>query len=210
MAFIDTTAAAEAQGDVHAMYERQQQAYGYVPNYARVFCYRPELMGLWADLQRGIRRHMDKKTYELATLAAAIALRSTYCALAHGSVLKAFYSEAEIVAIVAGNGVAEGVITTREQALMDFAQQVARDAGGVRQEDVDHLKSVGLTDAEVFDIAATASARAFFTKLVDGLGSDGDHDYPGLTHALKDALVVGRPIAVAETGCVVTDKAAMT
>ena len=38
------------------MYERQETFWGFVPNYARVFCYRPEIMGLWAQLQVGIKR----------------------------------------------------------------------------------------------------------------------------------------------------------
>ena len=46
MAFIETTPPVEADGDVRDMYERQEAHYGYVPNYAKVFCHRPEIMKL--------------------------------------------------------------------------------------------------------------------------------------------------------------------
>jgi hypothetical protein len=41
MAFIETIPASNIDDEVRAMYERQQAHYGYVPNYAKVFCYRP-------------------------------------------------------------------------------------------------------------------------------------------------------------------------
>jgi len=55
MAFIEITPASEIDDDVRAMYERQKQFWGFVPNYAEVFCYRPEIMRLWAQLQAGIK-----------------------------------------------------------------------------------------------------------------------------------------------------------
>ena len=81
MSFIDTIPDDEINDDVRAMYERQKSFWGFVPNYARVFCYRPELMKLWADLQIGIKRNMDKRRFELITFAAAHTLRSTLCSL---------------------------------------------------------------------------------------------------------------------------------
>ena len=58
MAFIRTTAPAKAQGEVLEMYQRQQASWGYVPNYARVFSHRPEIMTEWARLLAGIRRQV--------------------------------------------------------------------------------------------------------------------------------------------------------
>jgi len=199
MAFIETTPASEATGDVHAMYERQQQSYGYVPNYAKVFCYRPQIMALWADLQRGIKRPMEKRAFELVTVAAAMTLRSSYCSLAHATQLRAFFSDAEIHAIVSGDGVSHGVISPAEGAMMDFAKKIAGDAAAITAEDVAILKRHGFEDADIFDFAATAAARSFFTKIVDGLGSLGDHEYDHLEPVLRETLVVGRPIRVGET-----------
>ncbi len=45
---------------------------------------RPEVLAGWAQLAGVIRTGMDLRRYELVTLAAARALRSTYCAMAHG------------------------------------------------------------------------------------------------------------------------------
>ena len=102
MAFIDTNHAPELDDEVRAMYARQAAHYGYVPNYAKVFCHRPEVMRLWAQLLSGVKRHMDKRRYELTTFAAAHALRSTLCSLAHGKALTEFFSTEDIQAMARG------------------------------------------------------------------------------------------------------------
>lgn len=202
MAFVSTVPACEAEGAVREMYARQQKAYGYVPGYAKVFSLRPELMGLWADLQRGIRRHIAPREFELTTLAAARALKSTLCSLAHGTCLLEFFSEEELVAILEGRGVSSGVISERDEALMNFADLVARDASAATQENIDDLRNVGFSDEEIFDVAAAAAARAFFTKILDGLGSDGDHPYAELGVGLKESLSVGREMSLTMKECV--------
>jgi uncharacterized peroxidase-related enzyme len=174
------------------MYSRQQGKYGYVPNYAKTFSHRPELMKLWADLLYGIRRNMDLRHFELATVAAAMAVGSTYCSLAHGQALLKFFSQEEALAIVSGDG--DSCLSAAERKLMNFASRIAREASSVRQQDVDELRAAGFSDTQVFDIAAAATARTFFAQLCEGLGTLGDHGYPDLEPALRDALVVGRPI----------------
>ncbi len=192
MAFIETTPPVEADGEVREMYERQEDHYGYVPNYAKVFCYRPEIMRLWADLLAGIRRPLDKRRFELVTVAAAHALRSTYCSLAHGKALTDFFSANEIQAIISGAAI--GPLSAAELTMVNLAKKVARDASSVTAADVSALKEHGFTDAEIFDIVATAAARAFFSKLVEGLGADADSTFLDIEESLRESLTVGRPI----------------
>ncbi|HEX7037129.1 MAG TPA: peroxidase-related enzyme [Pseudomonadales bacterium] len=192
MAFIDTIAPADATGEVEAMYRRQQNKFGYVPNYAKVFCHRPELMKLWADLQVGIRRHVDPRRFELVTLAAAHALGSSYCSLAHGKLLTEHYPAEQVQRIASEADPAP--LTPAERAMVRYARKVARDASSVTADDVAELKAQGLTDAEIFDIAAMAAGRAFLSKLVDGLGAEPDAAYLEVDEGLRAALTVGRPI----------------
>ena len=92
MAFIQPDPSAKTDGHVQAMYERQAEAFGYLPNYAVLFSHRPEVIDLWAELQRGLRRHVGLRLFELVTFAAAVELKSSYCALAHGCKLRGFFS----------------------------------------------------------------------------------------------------------------------
>ena len=66
------------------------------------------------------------------------------------------------------------------------------------QADVDALRAHGLSDQEVFDVVAAATARCFFAKTLDAVGAQADAAFAALEPAsLRDALTVGRPIASA-------------
>lgn len=192
MEFINTIAPDRAHGAVAAMYQRQQSAWGYVPNYAKVFCHRPEVMARWGQLLAEIRRPMDARRFELVTFAAAHELHNSACTLAHGARLRAFFADQDITMLARGGQV--DALTAQEQAMVRFARQVARDASGVTSNQVDELRAGGLSDGEVFDIAAVAAARAFFAKLLDALGVLPDSSFLALDEALRSTLTVGRSI----------------
>ena len=78
---------------------------------------------------------------------------------------------------------------------MAFVELVAADATSVTEEDVDRLRSFGLDDGEIVSVVAAAAARCFFSKSLDALGVQPDASYVSVEPELREALVVGRPIA---------------
>ena len=200
MSFIETIAPAAASGDVHGMYERQQGRWGYVPNYARTFSARPDLMPLWADLLAGIRRHIEPRRFELATVAAAAALGSSSCSLAHGKLLCHFLPQETVAGIARAAASGTGVpalpgLSALDQAIVGFAARAARSPGTTRQEDIEALRAGGMSDAEIFDVAAAVAGRCFFAGLIESLGTQPDTALGALEPALRDALTVGRPVS---------------
>ena len=178
MAFIDTGAADER------------------PNHDRVFDARPGALAAWQQLNGAIKAGMDLRRYELVTLAAARRLRSSYCCLAHGGVLAERFLGEDGVADVFRDHHAAG-LDEADVAVMDLAERVVDDATAITQEDVDHLRSLGLSDADVLDVVVAAAARCFFSKVLDGVGAQADTSYAELPPALRDLLAVGRPIEAA-------------
>ena len=87
MPFVRTVSESEAIGAVAEMYDRDRSSDGRVPNATKAFSLRPDVYAAWLQLGAAIRASMDLRRYELATIAAARRLRSSYCMLAHGSVL---------------------------------------------------------------------------------------------------------------------------
>ena len=194
MSFITTVPVAEATDDVRKMYEQQQASLGYVPNYAKVFSLRPGVMAGWRGLLGSIRATLDTRRYELVTLAAARALRSSYCSLAHGTVLRdQFYDVAQVGRIA--EDFTSGGLAPADVAIMRFAEKMVHDASSVTEADVQTLREHGLTDPEIFDVAAAAAARCFFSKLLDALGAEPDAAYNDLEADLRQRLTVGRPIS---------------
>ena len=193
MAFIDTVPEDQAHGDVARMFEQNRAAKGYVPNYVKAFSHRPQVMEAWANLLGSVRSTLDSRRYELVTLAAAKALKSSYCMLAHGSVLLDYYDDAQLTQIA--EDYTQAGLNPEDVVMMAFAEKIARDASSVTAQDTEGLRTHGFSDEEIFDVAAAASARCFFSKLLDALGAEPDAHYLELEPNLRQALTVGRPIS---------------
>ena len=80
-------------------------------------------------------------------------------------------------------------------AVMDLAERVVDDATAIDDADLQRLRDLGLTDAEIMDVVLAAAARCFWTKTLDALGVQPDASYAELEPELREVLVVGRPIA---------------
>ena len=193
--FIEVPEESTVGVDVADWYQRQRDAWGYLPNYATAFATRPDVAQAWNTLNNAVRGHMDRRRFELATIAAARAYRSTYCMAAHCKFLRDACDDESTMLAVAADPTGANLDAT-DRAVMDFATQVARDASSVTAADVQRLRDQGLGDPEIVDVVLAAAARGFFTKVLDALGVQADVQL-GETFdpEVRHQVTVGRPIA---------------
>lgn len=161
-------------------------------NSERAFAERPEVYDAWGQLNGAIKAGMDLRRYELATLAAARRLRSSYCCLAHGKVMLERFGEP--VREIALDHRAAG-LDEIDVAVMDLAERVVDDATSIDDTDLQRLRELGLSETEIMDVVLAAAARCFFSKTLDALGVRPDASYRDMEPELREVLVVGRPIA---------------
>jgi uncharacterized peroxidase-related enzyme len=173
------------------LYEQERAKRGYLPNFVRALSLRSDVYRAWVQLNTTILGGMDERRYELATLAAARRLRSSYCALAHGKVLADKFYDADGV-----RRLPDG-LDEIDVAIMALAEQVVADATSIEQSHIDRLRGLGLSDEEIVSVILAAAARCFFSKTLDALGTQPDALFNTLDPELRDALTVGRPIAQA-------------
>jgi hypothetical protein len=141
-------------------------------NYECAFADRPAVYAAWAQLNGAIKAGMDLRRYELTTLAAARRLRSSYCCLAHGTVLQERFDES--VLKIALDHHAAGLDQV-DVAVMDLAERVVDDATSIGDADLKRLRELGLSETEVMDVILAAAARCFFSKTLDA-------QYSGMSH----------------------------
>jgi uncharacterized peroxidase-related enzyme len=196
MPFLQTVPPEDASGEVKAMYDKDLAAQGYVANYTRAFSARPDVLQGWLALKDAITSGMDPRLYELATVAAATAIRSSYCSLVHGNILATGYYPPEQVVSIAGDGdEAAAALDAADAAVVRFARKVAEEAEQITPEDVGELRRLGFSDADVFNVILAAAARCFFSKVLDATGTLPDAALHDLPDQLRAALTVGRDIA---------------
>jgi uncharacterized peroxidase-related enzyme len=185
--FIKTTQEADADSKLRNIYDGDRKSLGYVPNHAKVFSLRPEVLEAWRAFQTSIRKNLRLRRYELVTFAAAMALNCRYCLLAHGAILNKNGVSIDQLRTILTNFHDAG-LERDEVVIMDFAQKIIRNANEMIQTDVDTLRALGLEDIEILDITLTATMRSFASKTFDALGAEPDAVYNELEQQLSDLL----------------------
>jgi uncharacterized peroxidase-related enzyme len=193
--FINAVPADAATGALADYYRQQAAAWGFLPNYASAFSTRPDVAQAWNALNAAVRDGMDRRRFELATIAAARTLRSTYCTAAHSKFLRDACGDEPTLDRIATDP-SGASLDDQDRAVYDFAGKVAADASAVTQSDVDRLRAVGLSDPDIADVVFAAAARSFFTRVLDGLGAQLDHETAAtFSPELLSTMIVGRPPA---------------
>lgn len=193
--FISGVDEGVADGEVAEYYAGQRAAWGFLPNYAAAFSTRPDVARAWNTLNTTVRGGMDRRRFELVTIAAARARGSTYCTVAHAAFLRDVCGDATAVESIAEHPDGAG-LSAVDRAVYTFAVKVAKDASSVEQTDVDGLRAAGLSDADVADVVFAVAARCFFTAVLDGLGAQLDvQTAQTFAPAVLESMIVGRPVA---------------
>ncbi|MEX1271735.1 MAG: peroxidase, partial [Acidimicrobiia bacterium] len=165
---------------------------GFLPEFTEVFSHHPDAYAAWIQLIGAVRRQMDSRRCELVTLAAARALRSSYCTTAHGKILSdRWYEPDTVIALVSDHRTAG--LDAVDIALMDFATRVAVDPTSITEREVDHLRELGLSERDILDVVLAVAARCFFATVIESMGAQPDRELlDPLPPNLRDALLVGR------------------
>jgi uncharacterized peroxidase-related enzyme len=173
MSFLEP---AEQSPDTEQMFDADTRAMGYLPNYTKLFAHSPGAYEAWHQLNGAVKAGIELRRYELATLAAARALKSSYCGLAHGKVLRDKFFDAQTVAAIASDDGSAG-LSPPELAVVNFAAKVARDATSVTEADIAILRGHGLDDNDIFHVILAAAARCFFSTVLSAAGAQPDPQY---------------------------------
>ena len=186
MSIIETVSEVDVTGLAAELYAEDVHDLGYVPSHTKVMALNPEAVRAFENLIRAIAGPMDKRRYELVTIAAARGTRSEHCLLAHGLKSLKYMPEEELTRIARNYRDAD--LTEAEVEMMEFAEKVSTDSDTMTDADSLRLREVGFSDREIVDIALAAAARNFYSRAVQALAVDVDVP-PALPEGLRRALV---------------------
>jgi len=155
--------------DLRARILEVQQKSGFVPNVFLAFAHRPdEFRAFFAyhdalmDKEGGI----TKAEREMIVVATSGANECQYCVVAHGAILRIRAKNPHIADQVAVN-YRKADITPRQQAMLDFAMKVSRQAERVGEGDFEAMRKHGFTDEDIWDVGAIAAFFALSNRMAN-------------------------------------------
>ena len=99
----------------------------------------------------------------------------TYCVDSHACVL-ASLGEDDILVSALANSSTEPADDSMKAVLV-FAGKLTLEPGGVRETDIEAVRSAGWSDQAIEDIIGVVATFAFLNRLVDGFGIEGTADH---------------------------------
>ena len=178
----------EAEGHVADMYQADLRDSGFVFQHTQAMAINPEAHQAFEALIRAIVPSIGVRTFELATLAAARAIPSPHCLLAHGrKTLRAQALTEDQLTRVARDYETAG-LSDADVAVMRFAEKLSTDAAAMTDDDAQSLRDNGFSDRQIVDIALAAGARNFYSRTLQALAVPVE-SVPGLSDELAEALL---------------------
>jgi len=190
MSILKVQSESEATGLTAEIYQADLKSMGYVPSHTKAMSINPEAYKAWQALIKAIVSSLGLRRYELVTLAAAQAIGSSHCRLAHGKKTLAIIDEEQLLAVA--RDYRDAGLPPEEVAMMDYAVKLSTNAAAMNDDDTQRLRDVGFSDREIADITLAATARNYFSRALLALAVDLDVP-PGVTTELQDALLTPLP-----------------
>jgi uncharacterized peroxidase-related enzyme len=178
-----------------ATYQADRESGGYVGNYVRLWCWRPDVLEAFTATRTLLLSESALTPADVAVIVtASVAARSdSYCALAWGRRLSNALDEPAAVAVITGD---DDGLDERHRALARWARRVVTDPNSIDSGEVDTLRSAGFDDRQIFEATTLVAFRLAFATVNDALGARPDAQLVAATPTgVRDAVTFGRPPA---------------
>lgn len=180
--------------DVRRLYEDDLEQVGFVMAASRVWAHQPELHdGLFTLLASAARAcGLTFRQRGVLITACASTLGDSYCSLAWGTKLAGVAGAELAASVLEGTDVG---LDDAERVLAAWARVVVADPNGTTTGQVQALREVGYSDAQVVALTVFVALRAAFSSVNDALGASPDAEWGGRAPAeVLDAVTYGRDL----------------
>lgn len=165
--------------DVQAIFKSVKEELGFIPNVMKALSHRPaELRAFLAYHNAVVEKESGLSRAEMEMLIVAHSGYNgcTYCIMSHGATLRKVSGNPYIADQVAVNYL-EADITPREKAIIDFAMKITKDSRAINEEDFVVLRTHGLNDEDIWDIAGISSFYNMSNRLMNFAAVRADDEF---------------------------------
>jgi uncharacterized peroxidase-related enzyme len=190
--FIKTIEPGEATGEIAELYNAEIASMGRVMQATQCWSARPDMILPVERLLHQLRDNfsLGLVNFRLITFVAAKHVPSSYCSHVYFRTLSAAIGREQARAVQADHRNAG--LSDQQVAMLDYAEQITRDASRIGQADIDRLRAVGFTDLNIADIALAASYRNFMSRYFDAVGATVEPEFLDADPDIRAQMTVGK------------------
>jgi len=159
MSLLNTPTVENATVEVKEIFDEIQGAFGMVPNGIKLWSASPEaLKGQWNHIKH--RMSKDQENQKLHTIIRYLVSGEggcNYCIGFNGGMLMNMYGVTQDQLIAMNDKPSTAPLDEKNKALLVFAMKAIKDAESITADDISLLKSLDITEMEMFDIVHAAS-----------------------------------------------------
>ena len=189
MPWIKTVAYEDADGKLKALYDRVKGPNNNVDNIMMMHSLRPHSMEGHMAIYKYVLHHrnntIDKWFLETLGVWVSALNECDYCVEHHFAGLKRLLNDDErstqIRAAIDGKNIESAPLDNRQKTAMEYARQLTRDPGGIRENVIQELRAAGYSDGEILEINQVSAYFSYANRTVLGLGCSTEGDILGLS-----------------------------
>jgi uncharacterized peroxidase-related enzyme len=177
----------ELPENLRGLFAKARQRVGFVPNVFRVYSFRPERFSAWFGHYKQLHEPTDNLSAaerEMIAVAVSMANGCLYCLVAHGAALREALGDPILADRITLDYKRAG-LNDKHTAILDFAVKLTRTPLDCLERDLHHLRSLGLTEYEVWDVIEIAAMYNFTNRMSQATGMLPNHEYHALARAPK-------------------------
>ncbi|GAA2154487.1 putative peroxidase-related enzyme [Humibacillus xanthopallidus] len=162
----------EVPDGVARLWDKSQEAFGFVPNVFRAQAVNGEQFLAWwgyFNLLVNKEGHLTNADRELLAVVVSSVNRCTYCEISHGAALRTFTEDAVRADLVASNWRQAG-LPEREAAMCAYAEKLTLHPAEVTESDLEPLRAVGLDDHQIVELVQVVGMFNLTNRVSTALG----------------------------------------
>lgn len=165
--------------EMAAYFRKCVEKIGFVPNVLVAYSHSMPKLETFAAFYNELMlapSGLSKLEREMIAVAVSAENRCWYCLVAHGAALRSLSGKPELGEAIAFN-YRMADIPARQRAMLDFALKMCRASAEIGEPDRHLLREAGFSDADIWDIAATASFYAMSNRMASATGMQPNAEY---------------------------------
>lgn len=169
--------------DLQEVFKKCVDKLGFVPNVLAAYSLRPNklrnFMAMYNELMLA-PSGLSKLEREMIAVVVSSVNHCYYCLVAHGQAVRNLSGDPELGEMMVMNyRVAK--LDARQRAMLDFAWKLTSIPAQVIEEDREHLRAVGLSNEDIFDLADTVAFYNMSNRMAIGTDMIPNREYHGMS-----------------------------